>query len=77
MDNSTFYKQAIDFANQAVVADGAKEWDKALDLYGRCIDHFLSGLKCTLQLTTRRIGLAMAILWCFCSAHGREPCLLQ
>jgi hypothetical protein len=46
MDNSRFYDQAMESLSEAVKADDAKDYSKALELYLRGIDRLISFLRC-------------------------------
>jgi vacuolar protein-sorting-associated protein 4 len=43
--NSNFIPQAVDIVKQAIEADNAGELEKALPLYQRALDYFVTGLK--------------------------------
>jgi vacuolar protein-sorting-associated protein 4 len=43
--NSNFIPQAVEIVKQAIEADNAGELEKALPLYQRALDYFVTGLK--------------------------------
>lgn len=44
MDNQ-FIPQAVDIVKQAIQADNAGDYEKALPLYKRALEYFMTGLK--------------------------------
>jgi hypothetical protein len=49
MDNSRLYDSAMDCIKEAVKADSAEDYPRALDLYMRGIDTLLTGIKCAFE----------------------------
>lgn len=45
MSGNTFIPQAVEIVKQAIEADGAGEYEKALPLYRRSLEYFMTGLK--------------------------------
>lgn len=43
--SNTFIPQAVEIVKQAIEADGAGEYEKALPLYRRSLEYFMTGLK--------------------------------
>lgn len=43
--NNQFIPQAVEIVAQAIAADNAQEYDKALPLYRRALEYFMTGLK--------------------------------
>ena len=43
--NNTFIPQAVEIVKQAIEADSAGEYEKALPLYRRSLEYFMTGLK--------------------------------
>lgn len=54
MDNNNFFQRGLDIVKQAVVADNAGDYERALDLYSRSLDAFLSGLRFEKDPTKKR-----------------------
>ena len=43
--SNTFIPQAVEIVKQAIEADTAGEYEKALPLYRRSLEYFMTGLK--------------------------------
>jgi vacuolar protein-sorting-associated protein 4 len=45
MSDNQFLPQAIELVSQAIAADNSGDFEKALNLYKRSLDYFMTGLK--------------------------------
>jgi hypothetical protein len=46
MNFTKFYDDALGFVKEAVEADTGKDFRRAVDLYDKAVDRFITGLKC-------------------------------